>query len=205
MAKKYDTNPLDAEFPQAARAAQTETLPIADAQTKPFPFAAPTEEQTRKFSEPDFSAYSTDYDSRNVPANFHTSKLSDDVENSSKRKVAKVGLPENILTALPYIPYYVGSVAAILLLLFVPKSETKVRFHAAQGLAAHIGILIVASVLSGIGNVTDLADFGNMIFKLTTFIMLIIWTVRAWTGKPVHIESVDDLTEWLEEKIKPLK
>ena len=202
MAKKYDTNPLDADFPQ--RAAQTETLPNDDARTKPFPYASPTEQQTRKFGEADFSAYSSGYDSQNVPANFHTSKLSDDVENSSKRKVAKVGLPENILTALPYIPYYVGMIAGILILLYVPKSETKVRFHAAQGLAAHIGILIVASILNGVGNVTDLADLANMIFKLTTFIMLVIWTVRAWTGKPVHVESVDDLTEWLEEKIKPI-
>ncbi len=33
--------------------------------------------------------------------------------------------------------------------------------------------------------------------------MLIIFAVKAWTGKPVHIEAVDDLTEWLENKIKP--
>ncbi|HSK71840.1 MAG TPA: hypothetical protein VK892_09115, partial [Pyrinomonadaceae bacterium] len=126
-------------------------------------------------------------------------------EKPSSRKVSKVGLPENILVALPYVPFFVGLVAGILELLFVPKSEAKVRFHAAQGLAAHLGILIVTTILSGVGNITDLANVGNVIFQLVTTIMLIIWTIKAWQGKPVHIESVDDLTEWLEEKIKPQK
>jgi hypothetical protein len=31
--------------------------------------------------------------------------------------------------------------------------------------------------------------------------MLIIFTVKAWRGKPIHIESIDALTNWLEEKI----
>ena len=93
--------------------------------------------------------------------------------------------------------------AGILILLFVPKSETKVRFHAAQGLAAHIGILIVSAILSGLGNVTGLASVGSGIFTLVTTIMLVVFAVKAWKGKPVHIEAVDDLTEWLEDKIKP--
>ncbi len=89
-------------------------------------------------------------------------------------------------------------------LLLVPKSETKVRFHAAQGLAAHFGIWIITTILSGIGNVPGLglADAGNWIFQIVTTVMLIIFALKAWKGKPVHIESVDSLTEWLEEKIK---
>jgi hypothetical protein len=63
--------------------------------------------------------------------------------------------------------------------------------------------LLVTWILSGVGNITDLADIGNTIFRVATMVMLIIWTIKAWQGKPVHIESVDDLTEWLEEKIKP--
>ncbi len=117
------------------------------------------------------------------------------------RKVAKVGLPENIATALPYIPWYFGMVAGLLILLLVPKSEAKVRFHAAQGLAAHIGILIVTTILGVIGNIANIADVGNLIFQILTTVMLIIWAVKAWKGKPVHIESVDSLTNWLEEKI----
>ena len=200
--KKYDTNPLDPEFPQKVRETQTETLPNLNAETQQFPYAAPTEEQTRRFGDADFSSYSTSpFNGQNIPANFHTSRL--DAENSQKRTVPKIGLPEHILTALPYIPFYIGMIAGILILLFVPKSETKVRFHAAQGLAAHIGILIITSILKGVGNITDFADVGNAIFTIVTMIMLIVWTIKAFRGKPVHIESVDDLTNWLEDKIKP--
>jgi len=88
-------------------------------------------------------------------------------------------------------------------LFIVPKSEAKVRFHAAQGLAAHLAIFIISAILSGIGNAADLADVGNTIFKIATTVMMIIFAIKAWQGKPVHIESVDDLTEWLEDKIKP--
>jgi sulfite exporter TauE/SafE len=70
-------------------------------------------------------------------------------------------------------------------------------------LAAHLAILIVSAILGGVGNITDLANAGNIIFQIVTAIMLIIFAVKAWTGKPVHIEAVDDLTEWLENKIKP--
>ena len=35
--------------------------------------------------------------------------------------------------------------------------------------------------------------------------MLIIFAVKAWRGRPVHIETLDDLTNWLEEKIGPVK
>jgi len=200
--KKFDTNPLDPEFPQKVREAQTQTLPNFG-ETDRIPPASVTEEQTRRFSGTDFSAHQNVFDGSQVSTNFHTSKLNSDVGSSSNRKVSNVGLPENILTALPYIPFFVGLIAGIIILLFVPKSETKVRFHAAQGLAAHIGILLVTWILSGVGNITDLADIGNTIFRVATMVMLIIWTIKAWQGKPVHIESVDDLTEWLEEKIKP--
>jgi len=94
-------------------------------------------------------------------------------------------------------------VAGLLILFLVPKSETKVRFHAAQGLAAHTGILIVTTILSFIGEVAGVANFGSFLFSLVTSIMLVVWAIKAWRGKPVHIESVDSLTNWLEEKIAP--
>lgn len=208
MAKsKFDTNPLDPEFPEKAREMQTNALPKNDFQTAEFPRASVTEEETRKFNNQDFSAYQAPFNGQNVPANYQTAPLynNSNMSQSSSRKVDKIGLPENILTALPYIPWFVGLIAGLIILFIVPKSEAKVRFHAAQGLAAHIGILIVGAILSGLGNVTDMAGIGSGIFHLVTMIMLIIFAVKAWQGKPVHIESVDDLTEWLEDKIQPKK
>jgi len=128
--------------------------------------------------------------------------LESDMSHTTNRTVTKIGLPENVLTALPYLPWYVGMVASILILLLVPQSEGKVRFHAAQGLAAHLGILIVTAILGGVGKVAELADVGNFIFQIVTTIFLVIWTIRAWKNKPVYIESIEELTNWLEEKIK---
>jgi uncharacterized membrane protein len=201
MPTKYDTNPLDPEFPKKAREAQTETLPYENKETVRFSPPADTEEQTRYHDRAKFAEYSSVFGGAQPLSSYKTAQL--DPQQASKRKVSKVGLPENILVALPYVPFFIGLIAGILELLFVPKSETKVRFHAAQGLAAHIGILIVTTILGFIGNVANIADFGNWIFQLITMIMLIVFTVKAWKGKPVHIESVDALTEWLEEKIKP--
>lgn len=201
--KKYDTNPLDPEFPQRAQEAQTETLPYSGAQTNPFPYAAPTEEQTRRFADADFSAYSTaTFDGQSVPQNFRAAASLDDMNRASSRSVPKIGLPEKWLVGLPYIPWYPGLIASVILLFVVPRSEAKVRFHAAQALAAHIAIFIVGAILSGAGN---FAGFGSAagIFKIVMTIMLLVFAVKAWRGKPVHIESVNDLTNWLEEKIKP--
>jgi uncharacterized membrane protein len=89
-------------------------------------------------------------------------------------------------------------------LLVTPKEENKVRFHAAQGFAAQIAILIVSAMLGFIGNVTD-TNVGSGIFGIVSTVLMIIFAVKAFRGKPVHIEILDDLTNWFEDKIGPLK
>jgi uncharacterized membrane protein len=205
MPKKFDTNPLDPEFPEKVMEAQkTTTLPSNSPGTAKFPAAAAvTEEQTRRFNQqPDFQAYQSPYNGQQIPANYQSPNATD-MSQSSSRKVAKVGLPENLLVALPYLPVWLGLVAGILELIFVPKSEAKVRFHAAQGVAAHLAILVITAVLSGIGNISDVADIGSNIFTAVTTVFLIIFAIKAYRGKPIHIESIDELTNWLEERIKP--
>jgi uncharacterized membrane protein len=202
--KKFDTNPLDPTFPEKAREAETNALPQSAYETADFSPPSVTEEQTKRFAERDFAAYQSPYNGQNIPANYNykTANLAG-MNESSSRKVSKIGLPENILTAVPYIPFWMGLIAGLLLLFFTPKSETKVRFHAAQGLAAHIAVLIITGILSGVDNFIPFAGPANGIFWIVTTIMFIVFAVKAWRGKPVHIESVDDLTEWLEDKIKP--
>jgi uncharacterized membrane protein len=204
MPKKFDTNPLDPDFPEkVSDEAKTSTLGSTGAETAKFPAAAAvTEEQTRKFNEQNFDTYQSPYNGQQIPATYQPPGVADQKQSSS-RKVAKIGLPENLLTAAPYIPFYIGMIAGILELIFVPKSEAKVRFHAAQGLAAHLAILIVTSILGGVGKVTDIADIGSFIFTIVTTVMLVIFAIKAYRGKPIHIESIDDLTNWLEERIKP--
>lgn len=196
MPSKYDTNPLDPEFPEKAGA--TRVFENAGGATRQFPVE--TEEQTRRFAS-DLGAYQQPFNGQFAPANYAASFA--DVEHAGSRKVAKIGLSENIVTALPYLPWMIGLVAGVILLIVVPRTEPKVRFHAAQGLAAHFAILAVTTILGIIGNATDVADIGNAVFTLFTTVMLIIFAIKAWRGKPVHIESIDNLTNWLEEKIDP--
>jgi uncharacterized membrane protein len=206
MATKYDTNPLDPDFPEkvkAAAEAEVETRVLDRHGVETRQFAEPGEDQTRKFTPTNTSGYAAPpYTGQYVPANYSPAGFAN-FDQSITRKVDKVGLPENILTALPYIPWYIGMIAGLLILFLVPRSETKVRFHAAQGLAAHIGILIVTSILGVIGNITGFAEVGNLIFQILTTVMLFIWAFRAYKGRPVHIESVDSLTNWLDDKISP--
>ena len=53
--------------------------------------------------------------------------------------VAGLGIPERWANLLPYIPGHIGAVASAVELLLVPRSETRTRFHAAQGLALQLG------------------------------------------------------------------
>lgn len=205
MATKYDTNPLDPNFPEKAKAeaeaeTPTRTLPYSGAPTRKFVPPPMTKDQARKFVSNDFGGYSPPSNGQFAPASYQPISLGNN-DQSITRKVSKVGLPENVMTAVPYVPWYLGMVASVLILLFLPKSEAKVRFHAAQGLAAHIAIMIVSTLLGVMAQFVNFASIGNGIFNVVTMVMLIIFMIKAWKGRPVHIETIDDLTNWLEEKI----
>jgi uncharacterized membrane protein len=213
MPSKYDTNPLDPEFPQKARAAaageETKTLPYRGGETRQFPAetAPADEQQTRRLAAPDFEAYSAPYtapyNGQYLPNQYIPQNLSAS-DQSYKRRVPSIGLPENLVIAAAYLPFHIGLVAGLILLLITPKVEPKVRFHAAQGLAAGLGILIVSTILGVVTGITG-GDLGTLLFKLAAFAALIIFTIKAFQGKPIHIPAIEDLTNWLEEKIGPVK
>ncbi len=201
MPKKFDTNPLDPEFPkQVAEAQEAQTEYKLSADTQNFPQNTATDEQTRRF---EAAQYEAAYQVPNYqpPAVYQTNRLAE-MEQPITRKVDKIGLPENILIALPYLPWGIGLVAGLIELLIVPRSEPKVRFHAAQGLALHIGIWGITAILGFGGMASDWADFGNGIFQLVMMICSFYWAYKAYQGKPIHLEAVDDLTNWLEEKVR---
>jgi uncharacterized membrane protein len=205
--KKFDTNPLDPDFPKKVafepQTQETQTLSAnGAADTNQFETATLTEEQkTRKFDEANFNQYQAPYNGQNVPSPYQPPHPLF-AQQDRTRKVAKIGLPENILTMLPYVPFHVGLIAGIIELFIVPKSEAKVRFHAAQGVAAHLAIIVISWILHSIGGLTGM-EFGNTIFGIVATVMLVIFAIKAFQGKPIHIEAVDDLTNWLEDKIKP--
>ena len=142
MAKKFDTNPLDPDFPAKARAVAADTAPAADytaPQRSPYKTAefpstpgSITEDETQRFNEAQFNSYA--FQGGQVPAAYQAPASSfTDMNRAGDRKVAKTGLPEKWLIGLPYLPFWIGFVAGFILLLVIPKEENKVRFHAAQG------------------------------------------------------------------------
>ena len=122
----------------------------------------------------------------------------------SGRKVTKLGLPEHIAAALPYAPFYIGLVFAIIALLVVPRHETRARFHAAQGLALQAAILVGSFIFQVVGVIAG-AGLGRFLFSFASFIFLIVSMVRVWQGKPHHIAPLDDATALHNDKIKPMQ
>ncbi|HYE13394.1 MAG TPA: hypothetical protein VD968_03015, partial [Pyrinomonadaceae bacterium] len=80
----------------------------------------------------------------------------------SSRPVEKLGIPENIANVLPYLPFWIGLVAAVVELIIVPRTETRTRFHAAQGLAVQLAITAGSIAFDLIGGVTG-RNFGGTI------------------------------------------
>jgi uncharacterized membrane protein len=220
MAKKYDTNPLDAdvfahaerEFAAPQEAAKTNSNinpPTAffDANTRPFTgrTVKTPEQPTQVFDE--FNA-AEPYKSvlQNPMANASVSQaVQYHVEPPTSRKVIGIGIPENLAMILPYLPFTFGGIAAVIELLLVSRTETRVRFHAAQGLALHIAWLLIGVVLAFVGEISRYASFSGRIFSIAVTIFFCFSMLRIWQGKPHHIEALDDLTDFLNEKLKPRK
>jgi uncharacterized membrane protein len=208
MPSKYDTNPLDPDFPKKVRreaeGPPTQVLSETGApQTQHFGTPIRTEDETVRLPGSGYQyapppPYQQPYTGQYVPGMYQPQGFA---PPQPHRKVDPFGLPENVVTAIPYIPWYIGMIAAAIILFLTPRSETKARFHAAQGLAAHVGILIVSTALGIIGMASGAARAGSLAFTLAASIMLIIWAIKAWKGRPVHIQALDGLTNWLEDKI----
>ena len=120
----------------------------------------------------------------------------------TSRTIAGLGLPEKWAMILPYAPFYIGVIASLIELFLVPRKEVKVRFHAAQGLALHIVIVVVQMLFSVLGAITD-SSFGGTLFKLAALIFLIVSMVRVWKGEPHRIAPISEPAQWLNERIEP--
>ncbi|HYV24554.1 MAG TPA: hypothetical protein VE969_04895 [Pyrinomonadaceae bacterium] len=121
-----------------------------------------------------------------------------------RNRVTGLGIQERWANLLPYVPGYIGAVAAVIELLLVPRTEGRTRFHAAQGLGLQIAILILSGAF-GILTLISGSNFGSGMFRFAAFVFLIVSMIRAFKGRPHHIAPLDAATRWLEEKIKPRK
>ncbi|HJR06752.1 MAG TPA: hypothetical protein VJ842_05810 [Pyrinomonadaceae bacterium] len=122
----------------------------------------------------------------------------------SSRTVAGLGLPEKLALILPYVPFHIGIACAIIELLLVPRTETRVRFHAAQGLALQLAIFAISLVLAFVGSIAN-SSFGGTLFSLAANIFLIVSIIRVWKGETHYLTPLDEATSWLYERIPPRK
>lgn len=125
-------------------------------------------------------------------------------QKPGSRHVAGLGIPEKWANLLPYFFLPIGGVAAVIELLLVPRTETRARFHAAQGLALHIALLILTGAFGFLTLLTG-SGLGSGLFRAAAAIFLIVSMVRAFKGKPHHIAPLDEATKFFDEKIKPRK
>lgn len=222
MAKKYDTNPLDGElFQRVEDARRTQPQPTAtqenfaahnqffEAQTRQFHSAPTAEQPTQPFNnsgELDQPYHSVFGQPQEFAA---TASVSSDAQKlvlpPTSRKVLGLGLPEKIAMLLAYLPFTMGAIAGVLILLFASRTETRVRFHAAQGLALHLVSWIVGMILGVVMEFAPFGNFPNRLFWAAVTIFFIISLVRVWQGKANHLEALDDVTDFLNEKLKPRK
>jgi uncharacterized membrane protein len=125
-------------------------------------------------------------------------------QRPASHTVAGLNIPQRWANLLPYIPGHIGLVAAVVELLLVPRTETRARFHAAQGMALQIAILILTGAFGFVTLISGNA-LGSRLFGAAATIFLIVSMVRAWKGKPHHIAPLDEATKFFDEKIKRRK
>jgi uncharacterized membrane protein len=226
--KKYDTNPLDPEAARRAADAWGEDATRALPQRETLRQDQMAEEApTRRFAgdggyppyapgyQPPPNPYQTPYAPPQMPPNYQPLAQTPPAQipttgKPTARQVAGLNLPENILLIAPYIPIWVGAIAALVELFVVPRAEKRVRFHAAQGLAMHLAVTVAAFVLSfaqGFGNAVGAMTWplrlASAALSAGSIIYFIIYLIKVWKGEEQPVEMLQQPTQWLQDNIAP--
>lgn len=218
---KYDTNPLDANevrkteevwgqpgidgFPtQEVRGATREIGSSANEAARSNIYS---EAPTRRYDTPPLDS---PYQSVFVPPTYsqpvpYQPAITPDLsvrQRPTSRTVAGIGLPEKWAMVLPYAPFFIGIVVSLIELFLVPRSEVRVRFHASQGLALHLAMLVVQTLFGVVATVTG-NSIGGSLFSVAATIFLVISMLRVWKGKPHHIAPIAEPSQWFNQHIEP--
>ena len=212
---KYDTNPLDPDFVKNAGdgsgGIKPETQEVKGA-TREIGASANENARQNIYSEAPTRRYDNVSPDGSYPSIFVPPTYSPPApyqppatpyrpveQKPTHRTVAGIGLPEKWAEMLPYAPF-VGIVVALLELFLVPRKEPRVRFHAAQGLALHIAILVVRTLFGVVGAITG-SSVGGAIFGIAATVFLVVSMVRVWKGEPHYIAPIAEPSRWLNEHI----
>jgi uncharacterized membrane protein len=215
---KYDTNPLDPDFVKNVDAPAGDSGPeTQEVRGATREIGSSGNEQARQnvYSEAPTRRYDNvnpeaPYQSVFVPPTYSpptpyqppAAPYRPTEQKPTHRSVPGIGLQERWAMMLPYAPFYIGVVVGLLELFLVPRKETRVRFHAAQGLSLHIAILVVQTLFGVVGAITD-SRIGGSLFSLAAIIFLIVSMVRVWKGEPHYIAPLAEPSQWFNEKIAP--
>jgi uncharacterized membrane protein len=210
---KYDTNPLDPDFPRRTEEVSGGTQPVsrdAEGRTQTLESEAPTRRIDAQYSAP--TAYPSVFipPQHQPPANQAPQAAAFrppiNVQQPTSRNVPGISLPENLVMILPYLPFFILSIAvAAVELYLVPRNETRVRFHAAQGLALQLAVAAIQLLLNTFSSAFFGARIGNFVFWVASSIFFVVSMIRVWKGEPHHIGPLDNATKWLNEAIEPRK
>lgn len=218
---KYDTNPLDPDFVKNAEESWNgethapETREVGGGATREIRGSGNEDARRSVYSEAPTRRYdnvqvNAPYPSVFVPPTYSppapyqspATPFKGSIDKPTSRTLPGIGLPENWGMILPYTPFFIGVVVSILELFLVPRSEPRVRFHAAQGLALHVAILLVQTLFGVIEAITD-NGIGGSLFGLAATIFLIVSMVRVWKGRPHHIAPISEPAQWFNDHIQP--
>jgi uncharacterized membrane protein len=219
---KYDTNPLEEDvvkrteevWGERDKGPKTQQVKGPTSEISSNPEEAPranvySEAPTRRY---DNQQAQQDYPSVFVPPTYAPPVTYQQPPNPyqapaftprpGSRPVPGIGIPENWASMLPYAPLYIGVVVSLLELFLVPRKEVKVRFHAAQGLALHIAILVISTLFGVVGAITD-SSLGGTLFKIAATVFLVISMIRVWKGELNQIPPITEAAQWFNQHIEP--
>lgn len=209
--RKYDTDPLDPEFARRTEeiAGRTETLG-REPQLTPRPNVV-SEEPTRRFADQPPNPYPSVF----APPTYQPPPAAYGAPSTlSKRPVQKLGIPENIASALAYAPFFIGLVVSLVEMLLLPRTEARTRAHASQALGIHFVVLaaglvfnlarLLANVALG-GFALGMLGLISGLFSLGASILLVVTMIRVWKGEDVQYKPLKDLAGWINEHLDPMK
>ncbi len=112
-------------------------------------------------------------------------------------------ISDNIASMLCYIPFLIGIICAIVLLLVAPYNRNRVvRFHALQSLFLHAAVfLLVIALQVVVGLLAVTHGFGILLLPLfpmiwiATPVLFIVMMYQAYMNKRTKLPIVGDLAE----------
>jgi hypothetical protein len=221
---KYDTDPLDPEFLKRTNEIRGETGDTTVTLHGKLKEQAEErrESPTLRYADPPPISYPSVFIPPKEPPIYQppihsaaTTTLNDSISGiPSPRNLSKLGIPENIASALPYIPLFLGAIISIIELLLLPREEVKTRTHAAQGLTLHIAILLIGLMFRGAGFLTYYSlgwiswlfvALCGWAFWFSSFGFLIYFMWKVWNGKDQPIKSLSEQSQWINQHFEPIK